>query len=51
MNFLEEKILTDGIIKQGNILNIDNFLNHQIDINIMGDTEHCFQKTLKVIEQ
>ena len=35
MNFLEEKILTDGIIKQGNILKIDNFLNHQIDINIM----------------
>ena len=35
MNFLEEKILSDGIIKQGNILKIDNFLNHQIDINIM----------------
>lgn len=35
MNFLEEKILSDGIIKQGNILKIDNFLNHQIDISIM----------------
>ena len=35
MNFLEEKILCDGVIKQGNILKIDNFLNHQIDIDIM----------------
>ncbi|MCR4835810.1 MAG: xanthine phosphoribosyltransferase [Bacteroidaceae bacterium] len=35
MNFLEEKILSDGTVKQGNILKIDNFLNHQIDIGIM----------------
>ena len=35
MNFLEEKILADGTVKQGNILKIDNFLNHQIDIGIM----------------
>ena len=35
MNFLEEKIMTDGTIKAGNILKIDNFLNHQIDIDII----------------
>lgn len=35
MNFLEEKILSDGNIRQGNILKIDNFLNHQIDVDIM----------------
>ena len=35
MNFLEEKILSDGTVKQGNILKIDNFLNHHIDIGIM----------------
>ena len=35
MNFLEEKILSDGVIKPGNILKIDNFLNHQIDISII----------------
>lgn len=35
MNFLEEKILTDGVVKQGNVLKIDNFLNHQIDIGII----------------
>ncbi len=35
MNFLEEKILTDGVVKPGNVLKIDNFLNHQIDIGII----------------
>ncbi len=35
MNFLEEKILADGTIKEGNILKVDNFLNHQIDVDII----------------
>lgn len=35
MNFLEERILSDGTIKQNNVLKIDNFLNHQIDIDII----------------
>ena len=35
MNFLEEKIMSDGVVKAGNILKVDNFLNHQIDINII----------------
>ena len=33
MNYLEEKIISDGVIKEGNILKVDNFLNHQIDID------------------
>lgn len=35
LNFLEEKILEDGVIKEGNILKVDNFLNHQIDVDII----------------
>ena len=35
MNFLEEKILTDGAVKAGDILKVDNFLNHQIDTSII----------------
>ncbi len=35
MNFLEEKILADGKVKSGDILKVDSFLNHQIDIDIM----------------
>jgi xanthine phosphoribosyltransferase len=35
MNYLEEKILREGVIRPGNILKIDNFLNHQIQIDVM----------------
>lgn len=39
MNFLEERIVKDGIVKEGNVLKVDSFLNHQMDIqlfNLMG---------------
>ena len=32
MNFLEERIVKDGIVKEGNVLKVDSFLNHQMDI-------------------
>ena len=35
MNFLEEKILSDGVVKPGYILKIDSFLNHQLDVSII----------------
>jgi len=35
MNFLEERIVRDGIVKQGNILKVDAFLNHQMDIQLL----------------
>ena len=35
MNFLEERILKDGIVKAGNVLKVDSFLNHQMDIVLM----------------
>ena len=31
MNFLEEKIVKEGIVKEGNVLKVDSFLNHQMD--------------------
>ena len=37
MNFLEEKILKDGVVRPGSILKVDNFLNHQIDIRVMRE--------------
>ena len=36
MNFLEERIVKDGIVKDGNVLKVDSFLNHQMDITQMG---------------
>ena len=34
MNFLEERITKDGIVKDGNVLKVDSFLNHQMDIGL-----------------
>ena len=50
MNFLEEKILSDGTIKQGNILKIDNFLNHQIDISIMRQIAQELKQRFRDVE-
>ena len=50
MNFLEEKILKDGIIKPGNILKIDNFLNHQIDIKIMRQIAYELKRRFSDVE-
>jgi len=36
MNFLEERIIKDGIVKPGNVLKVDGFLNHQIDVALLG---------------
>lgn len=35
MNFLEERILKDGIVKAGNVLKVDSFLNHQMDVELL----------------
>lgn len=47
MNFLEQKICEDGVIKEGNILKVDNFLNHQIDVDIIRQVAHEFKRRFK----
>ena len=37
MNFLEERIMKDGVVKPGNVLKVDSFLNHQMDIQLMEE--------------
>ena len=37
MNCLEKRILKDGIVKPGNVLKVDSFLNHQMDIGLMNE--------------
>ena len=44
MNFLEERILKDGIIKDGNVLKVDSFLNHQMDIDLFNEIGREFKK-------
>lgn len=43
MNCLEEKILKDGIVKEGNVLKVDSFLNHQMDIDLFNEMGKEFQ--------
>lgn len=44
MNFLEERIQKDGIVKEGNILKVDSFLNHQMDVQLFRQMGEEFQK-------
>ena len=44
MNFLEERILKDGIVKPGNVLKVDSFLNHQMDIGLMEEIGREFHR-------
>ena len=44
MNFLEERIQKDGIVKEGNILKVDSFLNHQMDVALFRQMGEEFQK-------
>ena len=44
MNFLEERIQKDGIVKPGNVLKVDSFLNHQMDISLMEEIGREFHR-------
>ena len=44
MNFLEERIVKDGIVKAGNVLKVDSFLNHQMDIQLMEEIGREFKR-------
>ena len=44
MNFLEERILKDGIVKPGNVLRVDSFLNHQMDIGLLEEIGREFKR-------
>lgn len=44
MNFLEQRIANDGIVKPGNVLKVDSFLNHQMDIALMEEIGREFKR-------
>jgi len=44
MNFLEERIVKDGTVKSGNVLKVDSFLNHQMDIALMEEIGREFKR-------
>ena len=44
MNFLEERIVKDGKVKPNNVLKVDSFLNHQMDIALMEQIGKEFRR-------
>ena len=44
MNFLEERIMKDGIVKEGNVLKVDSFLNHQMDVALLDQIGEEFHR-------
>ena len=47
MNFLEERRLRDGIVKEGNVLKVDSFLNHQMDVELLDRIGQEFYRRFK----
>ena len=44
MRLLEERIQTDGIVREGNVLKVDSFLNHQMDIKLFREIGKEFKR-------
>lgn len=44
MQLLKERIIRDGIVREGNVLKVDSFLNHQIDINLYTEIGKEFKR-------
>lgn len=44
MNFLEERICRDGIVKEGHVLKVDSFINHQMDIELIDEIGREFKR-------
>ena len=47
MNCLEARIAKDGVVKEGNVLKVDSFLNHQMDIELMNEIGKEFYERFK----
>ena len=47
MNFLEERIMKDGVVKEGNVLKVDSFLNHQLDVDLLDAMGKEFYERFK----
>lgn len=44
MELLEKRILQDGTVKEGNILKVDSFLNHQLDVELLNEIGKEFKR-------
>ena len=44
MNCVEKKILSEGVVKPGNVLKVDRFLNHQLDVQLLDEIGREFKR-------
>ncbi len=44
MKLLEDRIRRDGVVKEGNVLKVDRFLNHQMDIELFQEIGKEFKR-------
>ncbi|MDO5142868.1 MAG: xanthine phosphoribosyltransferase [Eubacteriales bacterium] len=44
MELLKERIRKDGVVKEGNVLKVDSFLNHQMDITLFNEIGKEFKR-------
>ncbi len=44
MKLLEERIRKDGVVKKGNVLKVDSFLNHQMDVELFDEMGKEFRR-------
>lgn len=50
MQLLEERILKDGKVFPGNVLKVDSFLNHQVDVELINEIGKEFYRLLRTAE-
>ena len=50
MELLKERIRKDGVVKEGNVLKVDRFLNHQMDIKLFGEIGKEFKRRFADVE-
>ena len=44
MNFLEQRIIREGVVKPGDVLKVDSFLNHQMDVALLAEIGREFKR-------
>lgn len=50
MELLEQRIQKDGIVKAGNVLKVDSFINHQIDVKLINELGKEFKRLFDGVE-
>ena len=50
MKLLKDRILKDGVVKPGNILKVDSFLNHQMDITLINEIGNAASPTVQSLK-